>query len=138
MEPFLNPNALAAVLVPDGVFEPFRLCLAYLATARKNGTVVRTYCEVTDIRAAGQSVSGVTIYDRETGKTETLGADLVVNAGGPWSGKIAQPAGVNVPVAPTAGVMVTVGTRLNTMVLNRLNKPSDAQLSNPQRSGGRR
>jgi glycerol-3-phosphate dehydrogenase len=33
IEPFLNPKTLAAVQVPDGVFEPFRLCLAFLATA---------------------------------------------------------------------------------------------------------
>lgn len=134
MEPFLNPGVLAAILVPDGVFEPYRLCLSFLATAQQNGAVVRTYSEVTDILTEGRNVSGVRIYDRETGNTETLRADLVVNAGGPWSGEIAQKVGVDVPVVPTAGIMVTVGTRLNTLVLNRLNKPSDGDIVVPQRA----
>jgi glycerol-3-phosphate dehydrogenase len=134
IEPFLNPKALAAVQVPDGVFEPFRFCLAFLATARSRGAVVRPYCEVTEITCAGQSVTGVRLLDHRTGKTETLGADLVVNATGPWAGKLAALAGVDVPVSPTAGVMVTVGRRMNNTVVNRLNKPSDGDIVVPQRT----
>ncbi len=134
LEPYLNPNLLAAVQVPDGVFEPFRLCLSFLATARHNGAAVRTYAEVTDLICSGKSVTGVQVLDRRTGKTETLGADVVVNATGPWAGEIAAKAGVDVPVTPTAGVMVTVRWRLNNMVLNRLNKPSDGDIVVPQRA----
>ena len=134
VEPLLNPKTLAAVQVPDGVFEPFRLCLTFLATARRNGAAVRTYCEVKEVTRAGQSVTGVAVVDHCTGKAETIGADVVVNATGPWAGEIAEMAGVDVPVAPTAGVMVTVGQRLNNMVVNRLNKPSDGDIVVPQRT----
>ena len=134
MEPFLNPHALAAVQVPDGVFEPFRFCLAFLATARMNGAVVRRYNEVSDVICSGKSVTGVKVNNYLTGKTETLGADLVVNASGPWAGDIAEMAGVKVPVQPTAGVMVTLDCRLCNMVLNRLNKPSDGDIVVPQRA----
>lgn len=134
LEPYLNPNLLAAVQVPDGVFEPFRLCLSFLATSRHNGAVVRTYTEVTDLVCSGKSVTGVQILDHRTGKSETLGADAVVNATGPWAGEIAAKAGVDVPVTPTAGVMVTVRWRLNNMVINRLNKPSDGDIVVPQRA----
>jgi glycerol-3-phosphate dehydrogenase len=133
-EPFLNPKTLAAVQVPDGVFEPFRLCLAFLATACKNGAVVRTYTEVKEITRSGQSVTGVKVHDHRSGKTEIIGADIVVNATGPWAGDIAAMGGVDVPVSPTAGVMVTVGKRLNNMVINRLNKPSDGDIVVPQRT----
>ncbi|MBI4770428.1 MAG: FAD-dependent oxidoreductase [Chloroflexi bacterium] len=134
IEPFLNPKLLAAVQVPDGVFEPFRFCLAFLATARKNGAAVRPYTEVTEVTRFGRSVTGVRVLDHRTGKTETLGADLVVNAAGPWAEKIAALAGVDVPVSPTAGVMVTVGQRMNNTVVNRLNKPSDGDIVVPQRT----
>ncbi len=133
MEPFLNPKILAAVQIPDGVFEPFRFCLAFLATARQHGAVVRPYTEVTELLCSGHSVTGVKILDHRTGQTETLGADLVVNATGPWADKIARMAGMDVPVSPTAGVMVTVNKRLNNMVVNRLNKPSDGDIVVPQR-----
>jgi glycerol-3-phosphate dehydrogenase len=134
VEPLLNPKTLAAVQVPDGVFEPFRFCLAFLATARRNGAAVRTYCEVNEVTRSGQSVTGATVVDHRSGKTETIGADIVVNATGPWAGEIAEMAGVDVPVSPTAGVMVTVGKRLNNMVVNRLNKPSDGDIVVPQRT----
>ena len=133
LEPLLNPNLLAAVQVPDGVFEPWRFCTAFLATARHNGAVIRTFVEVTDLLRSGTSVSGVKLVDLRTGQTETLGADLVVNATGPWAGEIAHLGGVDVPVSPTAGVMVTVGRRLNNMVVNRLDKPSDGDIVVPQR-----
>jgi glycerol-3-phosphate dehydrogenase len=133
LEPFLNPQVLAAVQVPDGVFEPFRFCLAFLATARKNGAVVHTYTEVTDLVRSGQSVTGVRVRDHRTGRDEVIGADLVVNATGPWAGRIAALGGVEVPVSPTAGVMVTVDKRLNNMVVNRMDKPSDGDIVVPQR-----
>jgi glycerol-3-phosphate dehydrogenase len=134
IEPFLNPKALATVQVPDGVFEPFRFCLAFLATARLNGATVRTYSEVVDLVCSGKSVTGALVKDYRTGKIETMGADLIVNAAGPWAGIIAAMAGVSVPVSPTAGVMVTLDGRLNNMVLNRLNKPSDGDIVVPQRA----
>ncbi len=133
LEPFLNPKLLAAVQVPDGVFEPWRFCLAFLATAKHNGASVRAFAEVTDLLRSGSAVTGVKVRDLRTGQTETLGADLVVNATGPWAGEIAHLGGVDVPVQPTAGVMVTVDRRLNNMVVNRLDKPSDGDIVVPQR-----
>ena len=134
MEPFLNPAILAAVQLPDGVFEPFRFCLAFLATALKNGAAVRTFTEVTDFAFSGRNLTGVKIHDHRTGKDETLGGDLIINAAGPWAGEMAAKAGVKVPEVPTAGVMVVLDCRLNNMVLNRLNKPSDGDIVVPQRA----
>ncbi len=134
LEPFLNPKMLAAVQVPDGVFEPFRFCLAFLATARRNGAEVRTFSEVTELIRSGGAVTGVKVLDQRTGKAETLGCDLVINATGPWAHEIAAMGGVEVPVTPTAGVMVTVGKRLNNLVVNRLDKPSDGDIVVPQRT----
>jgi glycerol-3-phosphate dehydrogenase len=37
MEPRLNSNLLAAIRIPDGVFDPYRFTLSFIATARKNG-----------------------------------------------------------------------------------------------------
>jgi glycerol-3-phosphate dehydrogenase len=133
IEPYLNPKILAAVQVPDGVFEPYRFCLHFLATAMKNGAQVLPYHEVTGLTMSGKAVSGVRVKDYRTGKEREIGADLVVNAAGPWAGKIAAMANVDVPVRPTAGVMVTVARRLNQMVVNRLNKPSDGDIVVPQR-----
>ena len=134
IEPFLNPAILAAVQIPDGVFEPFRFCLAFLATAQQNGAVVRTFTEVTDFVFAGRGLAGVKTRDHRTGNDETISGDMIINAAGPWAGEIAAKAGVSVPEVPTAGVMVALDCRLNNMVLNRLNKPSDGDIVVPQRA----
>src|SRR4030095_15186122 len=41
---------------------------------------------------------------------------------------------VDVPVAPTAGIMVTIGKRYNNLVVNRLNKPRDGDIVVPIRN----
>lgn len=133
IEPYLNPKILAAVQVPDGVFDPYRFCLSFLATAKKNGATVLPYHEVTALRMNGNAVDGVRVKDHRTGQEREIGADLIVNATGPWAGKIAAMAGVDVPVIPTAGVMVSINKRLNQMVVNRLNKPHDGDIVVPQR-----
>jgi len=133
IEPYLNPKLLGAVQVPDGVFDPYRFCLSFLATAKKNGATVLPYHEVTGLLMSGNAVSGVKVRDHRTGKEYEIGADLVVNATGPWAGHIAAYANIDVPVIPTAGVMVSVSKRLNQMVVNRLNKPHDGDIVVPQR-----
>lgn len=133
IEPHLNPRTLAAVQIPDGVFEPYRFCLAFLASAKKNGARVLPYHLVTELILEGKTVTGVRWRDLRSGRTGDLHADLVVNAAGPWADRVAVMAGIDVPVRPTAGVMVTVARRLNQMVVNRLNKPSDGDIVVPQR-----
>ena len=47
---------------------------------------------------------------------------------------VAAMAHVDVPVAPTAGVMVTIGKRFNNMVINRMHKPHDGDIVVPVRN----
>lgn len=133
LEPALNARVLAAVEVPDGVFDPLHLCLAFLATAQANGAMVRPYAEVEELVVVGSSVEGAVVRDRRSGRRMTVRADVVVNAAGPWAGHVAAMAGVDVPIVPTAGVMVAVAGRFVDRVINRLNAPSDGDIVVPQR-----
>jgi glycerol-3-phosphate dehydrogenase len=60
-------------------------------------------------------------------------ADVTVNAGGPWAGRVAAMANLDVPVVPTAGVMVSFAGRRVDRVVNRLDAPSDGDIVVPQR-----
>lgn len=133
LEPALSARVLAAVEVPDGVFDPLHLCLAFLATAQSNGATIRPYVEVEELVVTGSSVEGAIVRDRRTGRRATVRADIVVNAAGPWAGYVAAMAGVDVPIVPTAGVMVAVAGRFVDRVINRLNAPSDGDIVVPQR-----
>ena len=131
--PALNPEVKAAVRVPDAVMDAWRLALPFFATARANGAVIRPFCEVQALVMNGRAVTGARIIDHRTGGSEAIGADLVVNAAGPWAGRIAALAGVRVPVQPAPGVMVSVAGRLTHMVVNRLHPAGEGDIIVPQR-----
>src|SRR5260370_1328092 len=93
MEPFLNPKTLATVQIPDGVFEPFRFCLAFLATARLNGAVVRTYTEVEELICSGKIVTGLKAKDFRTCKCATPGARARMSQSGAAACEVSRPFG---------------------------------------------
>jgi glycerol-3-phosphate dehydrogenase len=132
-EPRINPAARFAYVVPDGTIDAYRLPMQFLATARAAGGVSRRFCEATGIRVEQGGVTGVEIRDHVTAKTEELAADVVVNAAGPWAGRVADLAGVDLPITPAPGTMVAVKGRLTNMVVSHLHPPGDGDIVVPQR-----
>lgn len=133
LEPNLNPAVKAAVRVPDATVDPMRLILRFFATARHNGADIRPYMEVIGLLMHDGVVSGAAVRDHVTGKTGEIRADLVVNAAGPWSGKVAAMAGASVPIAPSPGVLLALRGRFCNMVVNRMHKSGDGDIVVPQR-----
>lgn len=133
LEPNLNPELKAAVRVPDGTMDAMRMPLRFFATARHNGAEVRPYTEVMDLLVHDGLVSGAVLHDHVTGKSGEVRADVVVNATGPWSEKVAAMAGVDVPIRPSPGVLLALRGRLCNMVINRLHKSGDGDIVVPQR-----
>lgn len=133
MEPALNPALRAAVKVPDAVMDAWRLPMHFFATAKANGAAIRNFSEVTALRMSGRAVAGVDVLDHRTKSTTTIAADLVVNAAGPWAGRIAAMAGVHIPLQPGPGVMVSVQGRLTQRVINRLQPAGEGDIIVPQR-----
>lgn len=133
LEPNVNRQVLVGFMVPDGTFDPLRFALAFAATAKANGTRFRLYTEVKSFLMSGTTVTGVHVWDRNTGLEEDLYADVVINAAGPWAGRVAAMAGANVPIRPTPGVMVAYDQRFVNRAINRLNKPGDGDIVLPQR-----
>ncbi len=134
MEPKLNPSILAAVMVPDGVFDPLRLAFAFAATAVKNGASFYPHHEAQSIIFDGTgNVVGVKTLNRHDGNPYEFRGDILINATGAWAGKISALAGANVPVVPTPGIMVAYDKRSVNHVINRLNEPGDGDILIPQR-----
>ncbi|MEW5989065.1 MAG: FAD-dependent oxidoreductase [Chloroflexota bacterium] len=133
LEPNLNPAVQIAVQVPDGTMDAMRLPLRFLATAKRGGAVIRPFAQVMDVIYPGRSVTGVRVRDHTTGREVMIGADLVVNAAGPWCGQLAAMAGVEVPIRPSPGVLLALRGRLCNMVVNRLHPSGDGDILVPQR-----
>jgi glycerol-3-phosphate dehydrogenase len=133
LEPYLTPETKAALWVPDGVFEPMRLCMSFLATAKSNGAMIHPYTQVEGLLMERKQVTGVKVWNRIDNKRYDLQADVVINASGPWAGEIAAMAGIDVPVVPTPGVMVSMTGRYCQHVVNRCNKSGNGDIVVPQR-----
>jgi glycerol-3-phosphate dehydrogenase len=133
LEPGLNPALKAAVWVPDATMDAMRLPLRFFATAQRGGALLRPFTEATGVLTAGRRVTGVAIRDHVTGGDAELEADLVVNATGPWCGRLAAMAGAVVPVQPSPGVLLALVGRLCELVVNRLHAAGDGDIVVPQR-----
>ena len=131
MEPRLNPSLLAAIRIPDGVFDPYRFTLSFIATARSNGATFLPFHEVIAIDPArGQ----VTVRPRARADQVVIGCNAIVNAAGPWAPGIAEMAGASLELEASAGVMVTIEERVCDMVINLLAPPDDGDIIVPQRN----
>ncbi len=133
VEPNLNPNLKTAVRVPDATMDAWRLPMHFFATAKENGADIRSFSEVVEIMSDGKSAIGVKIFDYKTQGTYALQGDLVVNATGPWARKTAAMLGIDIPLQPAPGVMVSLAARLTNMVINRLHPADDGDIIVPQR-----
>lgn len=133
LEPNLAPGLRGAAQVPDGTMDALRLPLRFFATALAGGADIRPYTEVEALTGTPACVTGVRVIDRPTGRRLEIGADLVVNAAGPWAGVIGRMAGVDVPVRPSPGVLVAMRGRACNMVISRLHASADGDIVVPQR-----
>ena len=85
IEPLLHPHTLAAIQIPDGVFDPYRLCMSFLATACQHGAKVRTFCEVVELNT---SDCKVVFRSKLNNQIESIKGDVVINASGPWAAEV--------------------------------------------------
>jgi glycerol-3-phosphate dehydrogenase len=134
LEPNLNPDLLLAVRVPDASMDAMRLALRFFATAQRNGARIRPYMEVEELLVHDGLVSGALVHDRVSNARGEVHADIVVNAAGPWSERVAALAGVDVPINPSPGVLLALRGRFCNMVVNRMHKSADGDIVVPQRN----
>ena len=100
-EPLLAPDIRGAVFAEHGgTINPFRLTLGYAHAARVRGATLVTGTEVLSLLRRGDRVTGVRT------PTGDLESEVVILAGGAWSGPLAATANLRVPVTPRQGMMV--------------------------------
>ena len=134
LEPNLNPDLKAAIQIPDATMDAWRLPLHFFATARENGADIHPFSEVVVIHREGKKVVGVTTTNHQTHQAAFHAGEIIVNAAGPWAGKIAAMLDISIPVRPVPGVMVSIRKRLTHKVINRLHPADDGDIIVPQRN----
>ena len=114
--------------VPDAVVHPSRLVAANAADAAAHGATIHTHAPVESLTVRENRVTSAHIGGSVG---ETIEPAYVVNAAGPWAGRVASMAGLNVPMSPTRGVMIAVEYDRLGPVLNRCREPDDGDIVVP-------
>ncbi len=131
LEPHLPKDILGAFTCADAHVQVFDLTLSNIESAVARGARFKTYCEVWAIDIKNGQVKGVRCRDTQTGEESYIGCEMVVNAAGGWSQKVAELAGVEIPVRCDKGTLLVMNHRLSKRVINRCRKPGDADILVP-------
>ena len=131
-EPRLNPGTKRAFAVLDGTVDGWAMVWGAAGSAREYGAHLLPYHEVVAVHRADDRVVGVTVRDVKASGSKRIDCRFVMNAGGPWAGRIAAMAGCHdVEVVPGRGIMIAMNHRLVNMVVNRCIKPADGDILVP-------
>ncbi len=135
-EPALNPKVLAGLWAPTaGITEPWALAIAAAENAVANGGMLLTEHEVTDVEVRSGSIRALSV----AGRRESV--DIVVNAAGLYTDRVAAMAGVNgSPLIPRRGEYIlldkAVGGLVRSILFPAPNPASKGILVLPTVDGG--
>ncbi len=126
--PGLAEEVERGLLVPDGVVYPSRLCAANAADAEAHGGTVVPHASLDEMVVENGKVAKVRVGGAVNAEVEPR---YVVNAAGAWAGTVASMAGVDVGMAPSRGVMISVEYEGLGPALNRCRAPADGDIIVP-------
>ena len=100
----LDPGAVVAALhsPEDGYLDAAEIVSHFVDGARESGVAVEVGGAVTDVLVEDSAVAGIEVAG------EPRAADVVVNAAGPWAGRVGAMAGVSVPLRHTRGPILAL------------------------------
>ncbi len=130
-EPGLSDKVVRAFVVPDGAVDPFLLCLSNAMDAAEHGAAILTHHQVKEMTMGSGGVTGVVLENRITGEQREMGCRVAVNAAGPWAGKVAAAAGLEVSLVLSRGSLVVTRGRLVRGVVNHLRPPANGDIIVP-------
>ncbi|HTP58196.1 MAG TPA: FAD-dependent oxidoreductase [Spirochaetia bacterium] len=131
-EPALDPSIQQAFLVPDAVCNSIMLCASLGRSAQALGCTVLTYHRFDGMTMRDHRVTGVKVTNVQTGEPRSLGCRVVVIAAGPWSGRIAQSAGVELSLDLVRGAMIAFRGFAVRGPVSRLQPPGDGDIILPR------
>lgn len=131
LEPALPRSLVRAFRVADAALDSFELLHALARSIEEAGGQVWLRREARQIIVRGGRVVGVQVRDRRRGEIVRVEAEIVINAGGPWAGRIAAQAGIRLPLALSRGAMLALAGRPVHTVVNRCAHPGDGDIVVP-------
>jgi glycerol-3-phosphate dehydrogenase len=131
LEPDLSLSMKRAFRVRDASLDSFDLVHSIASAISDLGGHVKLRHKVNSLNIAKDRVTSAEVEDLKSGDTLTIGADVIVNAAGPWANRVAGLAGISLPIALGKGTMVAVANRSIHTIVSRCRPPSDGDIIVP-------
>ena len=128
-EPNVSQKIVRAFSVPDATINPWRLVNALADDVRSRGGRVSSRHRVTKIATVNGQASGV--HMEGPSGSSFVEADVIVNAAGAWSSRIAALVDQTVELQLTKGSIIVLAHRLVGKVINRCRHPTSHDIIVP-------
>ncbi|MBT5351371.1 MAG: FAD-dependent oxidoreductase [Rhodospirillales bacterium] len=128
-EPAISRNVLRAFSVPDATVQSWRLVNLLADDVRRMGGTILTRHQVTAIDTSGGNVRSVHVVGE--GGEQTIEADIVVNAAGPWSARVAELVGESADLELGKGSIIVFSHRIVSRAVNRCRPPTSHDIIVP-------
>lgn len=128
-EPVISRKVQRAFSVPDATVQSWRLVNLLADDIRHYGGTVLTRHRVTRIDMQNGRVKGVDVADANG--THHIPADIIVNAAGPWSGRVAAMVGEDTDLELGKGSILVFSHRMTTRAVNRCRPPTSHDIIVP-------
>ena len=131
LEPTLSENVIAAYRVEDASVDPFKLTLLNISQAISLGSRRLRSTKVIGFDIHDKKIRRVLVKNVNTGNEFYIEVEQVVNCAGAWANQITSLAGIEVPIQYSKGTLLVTNDRINYRIINRLRRPSDADILVP-------
>ena len=128
-EPNLSRHIVRAFAVPDATVHSWKLVNLLADDVRRRGGEILTRHQVTGIAVSGGRVRSVLAVG--SGGERRIEADVVVNAAGVWSARVASLVGESVDLQLTKGSIIVFSHRLVARAVNRCRPPTSHDIIVP-------
>ncbi|MFA5915863.1 MAG: FAD-dependent oxidoreductase, partial [Burkholderiales bacterium] len=130
-EAALSAQTIAVFELPDAAIDPFRLSLESMAHAHSLGARLLRRSRVVGFEREGSRIRAARVQTLGGAQELRIEADQVVNAAGAWAREVALRAGAPLAMSYSKGTLLVTHERLASRVVNRLRRPSNADIMMP-------
>ncbi len=131
LEPNLPTGLVRAVSVPDGMIDPFSLCLSNALDAEEHGAKILIHHELAALEQSSGEVTRAILRNKLAGEEVAIKPRMVINAAGAWSGQVAALAGITLDLFLSKGSLLVASNRIVKRVINRCRKPGSGDIMVP-------
>ncbi|MBN2157794.1 MAG: anaerobic glycerol-3-phosphate dehydrogenase subunit A [Spirochaetes bacterium] len=131
LEPTLSAKIIAAYKVEDASIDPFRLTLLNMGQAVSMGSRLLRKTKVTGFDIRDKKIRNTRVMNVDTNEEFSIEAEQVVNCAGAWADQVCRLAGIGIQMQYSKGTLLVTNDRINYRIVNRLRRPSDADILVP-------